>query len=134
MEILFIISFSTSSAKFSKFDAANVILFQMKVFGRNIKEITLGRYFIKVTTRPNLNKEFSSLCEWFIDNKLLVHFGDDKTKTNFSRMKNPPKLNISYGDYSLKQHSTVDYLACYLDCNLTVSQWLVEFLGRLTLS
>ena len=31
-----------------------------------------------------LNKEFSSLCEWFIDNKLSIHFGDDKTKTIFS--------------------------------------------------
>ena len=48
-----------------------------------------------------LNKEFSSLCEWFIDNKLSIYFGDDKTKTFlFSRMKSPPKLNISYGDYS----------------------------------
>ena len=66
-----------------------------------------------------LNKEFSSLCEWFIDNKLSIHFGDDKTKTIFfSRMKSPPKLNISYGDYSLKQHNTVEYLECYLDSNL----------------
>ena len=30
-----------------------------------------------------LNKEFSSLCEWFIDNKLSIHFGNDKTKTIF---------------------------------------------------
>ena len=28
----------------------------------------------------NLNKEFSSLCEWFIDNKLSIPFGEDKTK------------------------------------------------------
>ena len=27
-----------------------------------------------------LNKEFSSLCQWFIDNKLSIHFGEDKTK------------------------------------------------------
>ena len=48
-----------------------------------------------------LNKEFSSLCEWFIDNKLSTYFGDDKTKKIlFSRMKSPPKLNVSYGDYS----------------------------------
>ena len=58
-----------------------------------------------------LNKEFSSLCEWFIDNKLSIHFGDDKTKTIFfSRMKSPPKLNISYEDYSPKQDNTVEYL------------------------
>ena len=28
-----------------------------------------------------LNKEFSSLCEWFLDDKLLLHFGDDEAKT-----------------------------------------------------
>ena len=32
-------------------------------------------------TEKVLNKEFSSLCEWFIYNRLLVYFGDDKTKT-----------------------------------------------------
>ena len=58
-----------------------------------------------------LSKEFSSLCEWFIDNKLSIHFGDDKTKAIFfSRMKSPPKLSISYRDYSLKQQNTVEYL------------------------
>ena len=65
------------------------------------------------------NKEFSSLCEWFTDNKLSIHFGDDKTKTIFfSRMKSPTKLSISYGDYSLTQHNTVEYLGCYLHSNL----------------
>ena len=66
-----------------------------------------------------LNKEFSSLCEWFIDNKLSIHFGDYKAKTIFfSRMKISPKLSISYGEYSLKQHNNVKYLGCYLDSNL----------------
>ena len=38
-----------------------------------------------------LNKELPSLSEWFIDNKLSIRFGDDKTKTIFfSRMKSPP--------------------------------------------
>ena len=45
-------SFSTSSAKFSEFDAWNMILFQIKVFGRNIKMTTLAKYFIKVTAWP----------------------------------------------------------------------------------
>ena len=34
-----------------------------------------------------------------------------------SRKKNPPKLNISYGDYSPKQQNTIEYLGCYLDSN-----------------
>ena len=29
-----------------------------------------------------LNKVFSSLCQWFIENKLSIHFGEDKTKSN----------------------------------------------------
>ena len=35
-------SFSTSSAKFNKFEDRNVILIQIKVFGKNIKETTLN--------------------------------------------------------------------------------------------
>ena len=27
-----------------------------------------------------LNKEFANVPEWFADNKLLIHFGEDKTK------------------------------------------------------
>ena len=28
-----------------------------------------------------LNRGFNSLCEWFVDNKLSIHFGEDKTKS-----------------------------------------------------
>ena len=50
---------------------------------------------------------------------LSIHFGDDKTKIIFfPRIKSSPKLNISYGDYSIKQHNTVEYLRCYFDSNL----------------
>ena len=28
-----------------------------------------------------LNKDFESICDWFVDNKLSIHFGDDKTKS-----------------------------------------------------
>ena len=51
--MLFIGSFTIICARFSKFDAANVNLFQTKVFDRKIKETTLVRYFIKVTARPS---------------------------------------------------------------------------------
>ena len=42
--------------KISRFDAGNVILFQFKVFGGNIKETTLVGYFMKVTTRPSFTQ------------------------------------------------------------------------------
>ena len=51
--------------------------------------------------------------------QLSIHFVDDKTKTIFlSRTKSPPKLNILYGDYSLNQYNTVEYLGCCLNCNV----------------
>ena len=49
-------SFNTSSSRFSKFDTGNVILFQIKVFARNIKKTVLARYFIKVTARPSFTR------------------------------------------------------------------------------
>ena len=66
-----------------------------------------------------LNKEFTSLCEWFIDNKLSIHFGEDKTKANlFTRNKTEANLNICFQDHSIKQYKHVEYLGCLLDNNL----------------
>ena len=49
-------SFTTSSARFSLFDTRDVILFQIKTFGRNMTETTLARYYIKVTTRSSFTR------------------------------------------------------------------------------
>ena len=27
-----------------------------------------------------LNEDFENICDWFVDNKLSIRFGDDKTK------------------------------------------------------
>ena len=29
----------------------------------------------------HLNKDFENICDWFVDNKLSTHFGEDKTKS-----------------------------------------------------
>ena len=58
-----------------------------------------------------LNKEFSSLCQWFIDNKLSIHFENDKTKSIlFSKTRCLKEINISFAGYSIKKHETVEYL------------------------
>ena len=52
-----------------------------------------------------LNIEFSSLCQWFIDNKLSIHFGDNKSKSIlFSKTQCLGEINISFAGYSIKQH------------------------------
>ena len=47
-----------------------------------------------------LNKDFCNICDWFVDNKLSIHFGEDKRKSilfasKFKR-KNIKKLFIKY--------------------------------------
>ena len=54
LEIAFFSCVTTSRASFSEFDARNAILFQIKVFGRKLKVITLSRSFIKLNTCPSL--------------------------------------------------------------------------------
>ena len=33
------------------------------------------------TISDRLNTKFKTLCDWFVDNKLSIHFGEDKTKS-----------------------------------------------------
>ena len=53
-----------------------------------------------VQIEKRLNKDFENLCDWFVDNKLSIHFGEDKTKSvlfaSKRRAKNTSRLNIKY--------------------------------------
>ena len=66
-----------------------------------------------------LNKDFEHLCDLFVNNKLSIHFGEDKTKSILFaskwRAKNICQLKMKYKDINLKQHSEVTYLGCVLD-------------------
>ena len=60
-----------------------------------------------------------NVCDWFVDKKLSIHFGEDKTKCIlFSRGKNLLELNITYNNNRMKQYHMVEYLG-YLDANLS---------------
>ena len=71
------------------------------------------------TIEHQLNKDSSNLCEWFVDNKLITHLGEDKTKCilfgSKHKLKNAGKLNIMYNRIEIKQYSKVTYLGCLLD-------------------
>ena len=66
-----------------------------------------------------LNVDFSNICDWFVDNKLSIYFGEDKTKsilfTSKFKKKSIKKLNLKYGDMQIKHHSKVKYLGCLMD-------------------
>ena len=56
-----------------------------------------------------LNEDFSNICDWFVDNKLSIHFGEDKTKSilfaSKCKIKKLQKLEIIYNNIRIKQHS-----------------------------
>ena len=85
------------------------------------------------TIEEQLNRDFNSLCEWFIDNKLSIHFGKEKTKSILfgtkGHLKGQIDLNIKYGDIKIKQHNNVTYLGCILDNNLSGEPMATKVLG-----
>ena len=56
----------------------------------------------------NLNNKFNYLCNWFIENKLSIHFGEDRMKSNLFetkwRLKGDAKLKINRGKLKMKHH------------------------------
>ena len=79
--------------------------------------IYMGKDIQKI--EEQLNSDFTSLCEWFIDNNLSVYFGEEKTKSILFgtklQLKDQRDFNLKYGDMEIKQHSKVTYLGCTLD-------------------
>ena len=59
------------------------------------------------------------MYDWFIDNKLNIHFGEDKTKSILfaykRKIKKPHKLEIIGNNIRIKQHFRVTYLGCILE-------------------
>ena len=72
-----------------------------------------------IEIEKQLNGDFTNICEWFLDNRLSIHFGEDKTKSilfaSKRKIKKVPKLKITYKNIQIKQHSKVTYLGCILD-------------------
>ena len=66
-----------------------------------------------------LNVDFSNICDRFVDNKLNIQFGENKTESilfaSKFKKRNIKKLNMKYEDIQIKQHSKVKYLGCLMD-------------------
>ena len=73
-------------------------------------------------TEKQLNEDLENGCDWFVDNKPSIQFGEDKTKSilfaSKFKIKKVRKLNIRHGDYlqhSYRSNQTafkVEYLGC----------------------
>ena len=82
-----------------------------------------------------LNQDFNNLCDWFVDNKLSIHFGEDKTKSiifgNQQKLRNLRNLDIRHGDVKIKQYTKVTYLGCILDNKLSGESMATQALGKI---
>ena len=60
----------------------------------------------EIEIEKQLIRDFSSLCDWFVDNKLSIHFGQDKTKSILfgtkHKLRNTKSLNIVYNGIEIK--------------------------------
>ena len=82
-----------------------------------------------------LSDYFENLCNWFVDNKLSIHFGEDKTKSilfaSKRRAKNIRQLNIKYKDINIKQHSEVTRLGCVLDETMSGEPMVLKVINKI---
>ena len=72
----------------------------------------------------DLSKSFSNVYDWFVDNKLSIHFREDKKCILFGtkhRLNKVSSHEVKYGEIHIKQYHTVTYLGCLLYLG---SQWL----------
>ena len=87
----------------------------------------------------HLNKNFENICHWFVDNRLSIHFGEDKTKSilfaSKRRSKNVRQLNNRFNHINITQHLQVTYLGCMLDermsCELIALKVINKINGKL---
>ena len=86
-------------------------------------------------TESALNKNLSMLCDWFVDNKLTIHFGEDKTKSilfgSKHKIKKSKPLNIQYNDTKIKQCSKVTYLGCILDETVSGESMAIHVINKI---
>ena len=64
-----------------------------------------------IEVEKQLNRNFTIISEWFVYNRLSIHFGEEKTKSTIfaskRKIKKLPKLNITYKNMQIKQHSKI---------------------------
>ena len=76
-----------------------------------------------------------NICDWFVDNKLSIYFGEDKTKSilfaSKRKSKNVRQLNIRYNHINIKQHSQVTYLGCVLDERMTCEPMALRVINKI---
>ena len=82
----------------------------------------------------NLNKNFSNISYWFVDDNLCIHFGEDKrkcilfaTKQKINKTGNP---NIRQGTIQIKQYHTITCLGCTIGENISGETMALKVISK----
>ena len=85
--------------------------------------------------QQNLNKNFSNIYDWFVDNKLSIHFGKNKTKCILcgikQKLNKTGSLNIRRGTIQIKQYHTITYLGPALDESLSGETMALKVISKI---
>ena len=73
-------------------------------------------------------------ARWFVDNKLSIHFWEDKTKCILFGTKHwlnkVNSLEIKYGEIHVKQYHIVTYLGCLWDETLSGESMALKVINK----
>ena len=83
-----------------------------------------------------LIRDFSSVYDLFVDNKLSIYLGQDKTNSILfvtkHKLRNAKSLNIVYNDIEIKQRAKVKYLGCILDQSLSGESMALNVIDKVS--
>ena len=75
------------------------------------------------------------LCDWFVDSKLSISFGENKTKSilfgSKHKIKKSKPLNIQNNDIKIKQYSKVTYLGFIFDETLSGESMAIHVISKI---
>ena len=67
-----------------------------------------------IKIEKQLNGDFKNICEWFVSNRLSIHFGEDKTKSIlFVSKRKIPKIS-SKTKYQLQKYTNKIAFKCHI--------------------
>ena len=93
---------------------------------------TFYQHEVVKKTENVLNKEFSSLCQWFMDKKLSIQSGEDKPKfIFFSKAKGLKEIDKYFLDHAIKQHGFIEFLGCQRDSKFRGEDMALKVLKNL---
>ena len=81
-----------------------------------------------------LNLNSLRLCDCFINNKLSIHLGEDKTKSILFGTKlniKRAERNIVYGNVKVKPYTKVTYQCCILDESLSGESMALHIFNKI---